>query len=72
MTALALLTGAWAGAAPAAALSRATAVSAGGGHACALLANSTVKCWGSNRRGQLGDGTHTRRLTAVAVQSLIV
>jgi alpha-tubulin suppressor-like RCC1 family protein len=50
---------------------KATAVSAGFGHACALLSNATVKCWGSNESGQLGDGTHTRRLTAVAVQGLV-
>jgi alpha-tubulin suppressor-like RCC1 family protein len=57
-------------AAPADGLPKATVVSAGGDHTCALLSNSTVKCWGSNGRGQLGDGTHTRRLTAVAVRGL--
>ena len=57
-------------AASAEALPKATAVSAGGDHTCVLLSNATVKCWGSNDRGQLGDGTHTRRLTAVAVHGL--
>jgi alpha-tubulin suppressor-like RCC1 family protein len=56
--------------APAEARLKATAVSAGSGHACALLSDATVKCWGSNGKGQLGDGTRTRRLTAVAVQGL--
>src|SRR4051812_50200644 len=62
-TMLVLLMGA--GDARAAGLPKATAVSAGGGHTCALLSDATVKCWGSNRRGELGDGTRTRRLTAV-------
>ncbi len=57
-------------AARAEALPKATAITAGGGHACALLSDATVKCWGSNRSGQLGDGTRTRRLTAVAVRGL--
>jgi hypothetical protein len=71
MTMVALLIAGWAAAAaPAQALPKATAVSAGGGHACALLSDATVKCWGSNGRGELGDGTRTRRLTAVAVHDL--
>ena len=56
--------------APAEAQLKATAVSAGNYHACALLSDATVKCWGDNRQRQLGDGTRKRRLTAVAVQGL--
>jgi alpha-tubulin suppressor-like RCC1 family protein len=30
-------------------------VAAGGSHSCALLSNGTMKCWGYNSYGQLGD-----------------
>jgi hypothetical protein len=39
-------------------------------HACALFSDGTVRCWGKNDQGQLGDGTTTPRLTAVAVRGL--
>jgi alpha-tubulin suppressor-like RCC1 family protein len=59
------------GASHAAGVAPATAVSTGTDHACALLSDRTVRCWGQNDRGQLGDGTTTPRLTAVGVRGLI-
>ncbi len=34
----------------------AKAISAGGGHTCAILDDDTVKCWGGNTTGKLGQG----------------
>jgi alpha-tubulin suppressor-like RCC1 family protein len=36
-------------------LSGVTAVATGGQHTCALLSDTTVRCWGDNTYGQLGD-----------------
>jgi alpha-tubulin suppressor-like RCC1 family protein len=48
--------------------SRISAVSIGGDNfACALKNDRTVECWGSNRQGQLGDGTTSARTTPVLV-----
>ena len=52
-------------------VTNAVAVSVGeSGHTCALLADQTVKCWGNNSLGQLGDGTKVNRLSPTAVDGL--
>ena len=40
------------------------AISAGGAHACGTQLTGIVRCWGSNERGQLGDGSTTDRRDA--------
>lgn len=52
-------------------ISTATAISARHLHTCARLTDSTLRCWGNNSNGQLGDGTFTSpRRIPVAPQSL--
>lgn len=46
-------------------------ITSGGGHACALLANGSVQCWGLNGNGQLGNGTTANATTPTMVQNLI-
>lgn len=46
-----------------------TAIDVGADHSCALLANTTVKCWGENGVGQVGNTSGQRSLKATAVMS---
>ncbi len=51
-------------------LAGARALSAHWLHACAVLLDGSVVCWGSNSSGQLGDGTQVNRAQPVAVSGL--
>lgn len=48
-------------------LSDVAAISASGDHSLALMKDGTVRAWGENRWGALGDGTTTNRAAPVAV-----
>jgi alpha-tubulin suppressor-like RCC1 family protein len=39
-------------------------------HSCARFSDGTVRCWGGNGSGQLGDGTKNNKLKPVAVTAL--
>lgn len=41
----------------------------GDSHSCALMADGSIRCWGENTFGQLGDGTNTNSLLWVQVKS---
>ncbi|MFI5300311.1 MAG: RCC1 domain-containing protein [Polyangiales bacterium] len=49
---------------------RVSQIAIGKDHACALLIDGAVACWGENETGQLGDGTDQRRTTPVRVTGI--
>ena len=51
-------------------LSGVAALAGGGYHSCALMPDRTVRCWGRNDRGQVGDGTTTSSSTPVPVSGM--
>ena len=51
-------------------ISTAIAITAGLGHACAVLRSGSVKCWGFNTYGELGNGTTTNSNIPVRVREI--
>jgi alpha-tubulin suppressor-like RCC1 family protein len=51
-------------------ISNAVDIAAKHSHTCALLDNGTIKCWGYNSSGQLGDGTTSTRRSPVLVSDI--
>lgn len=60
----------WRAPARVAGLDHVVEVSTGSTHACALRDNGEVYCWGSNRGGQLGDGTFRDHAEATRVPGI--
>jgi alpha-tubulin suppressor-like RCC1 family protein len=46
------------------------AIAVGWAHSCAVTDEGTVKCWGANGRGQVGDGTSQARSAPVDVAGI--
>lgn len=47
-----------------------SAVAAGEGHSCALIADGRIMCWGLNSRGQLGNGSKGDSTTPIFVKGI--
>ena len=52
------------------ALLPAVELTAGDNHTCARLSDGTLRCWGYNGNGQLGDGTTTNRNAPIPVMGV--
>ncbi|MEK2688323.1 Ig-like domain-containing protein [Bdellovibrio sp. GT3] len=44
-----------------------TSISASTGNTCGILSDKSMKCWGRNQNGQVGDGTTTQRSSPTTV-----
>jgi alpha-tubulin suppressor-like RCC1 family protein len=53
-------------------IASATNVTAGYLHVCALIADGTIDCWGSNNDGELGDGTTNQSSLPVQVTGISI
>lgn len=51
-------------------INNASDVAAGSSHSCAILSNSTIKCWGYNVQGELGNGTTDTTFSPVSVSGI--
>src|SRR5206468_499116 len=51
-------------------VSTATSLASGSDHSCAALTDGTLRCWGYNYYGQLGNGTSVNSSTPVAVSGI--
>jgi alpha-tubulin suppressor-like RCC1 family protein len=51
-------------------ITNAVAIASGESHTCAIIADSTVLCWGDNYDGQLGNGTTTSSAVPVTVSGI--
>jgi hypothetical protein len=45
-------------------------IAVGGQHTCVLMIDGTVRCWGKNSHGQLGDGTQADHAAPASVNDL--
>jgi len=48
----------------------ATVIALGGRHGCAVVEDGSIRCWGDNSKGQLGDGTTSPRTESVLVADI--
>jgi len=51
-------------------LNNAISISAGGAHTCSVLSDQTVKCWGSNQYGQLGNNGPNKQPSLNSIKSI--